>query len=386
MTAPSAGMPTLSPTLQLTMELIRRRSVTPEDADCQIVMIQRLAAIGFQVEHLRFGDVDNFWAVRGQAGPILAFAGHTDVVPSGPEQKWQVPPFEPIIRDGMLYGRGAADMKGSLAAMVTACERFVGQHPNHSGRIAFLITSDEEGIAIDGTVKVVEWLESRNEKITWCLVGEPSSTTSVGDVIKNGRRGSLGAELVVKGKQGHVAYPHLARNPIHLVAPALAELAAEEWDKGNDFFPATSFQISNFNSGTGATNVIPGEAHIVFNFRFSTELTEADLRQRTEAILRKHGLDYELTWKLSGQPFLTSSGALVAAAQNAIRTVTGRETELSTAGGTSDGRFIAPTGAQVVELGPVNATIHQIDECVRATDLDLLSDMYEHIMRELLAS
>lgn len=386
MTAPSAGMPTLSLTLQLTMELIRRRSVTPEDADCQIVMIQRLAAIGFQVEHLRFGDVDNFWAVRGQAGPILAFAGHTDVVPSGPEQKWQVPPFEPIIRDGMLYGRGAADMKGSLAAMVTACERFVGQHPNHSGRIAFLITSDEEGIAIDGTVKVVEWLESRNEKITWCLVGEPSSTTSVGDVIKNGRRGSLGAELVVKGKQGHVAYPHLARNPIHLVAPALAELAAEEWDKGNDFFPATSFQISNFNSGTGATNVIPGEAHIVFNFRFSTELTEADLRQRTEAILRKHGLDYELTWKLSGQPFLTSSGALVAAAQNAIRTVTGRETELSTAGGTSDGRFIAPTGAQVVELGPVNATIHQIDECVRATDLDLLSDMYEHIMRELLAS
>lgn len=377
-------MTALSPTLQLTMDLIRRRSVTPEDADCQNIMIQRLQAIGFQVEHLRFGDVDNFWAVRGQKGPILAFAGHTDVVPSGPEQRWNTPPFEPILRDGMLYGRGAADMKGSLAAMVTACERFVAEYPNHSGRIAFLITSDEEGIAINGTVKVVEWLESRNEKITWCIVGEPSSTNVVGDVIKNGRRGSLGGELVVKGKQGHVAYPHLARNPIHLVAPVLAELAAEEWDRGNAFFPATSFQISNFNSGTGATNVIPGEAHIVFNFRFSTELTEEDLRRRTEAILDKHGLEYELTWKLSGHPFLTSSGALVAAAQKAIRAVTGRETELSTSGGTSDGRFIALTGAQVVELGPVNATIHQVDECVKAEDLDLLSSMYEHIMRELL--
>jgi len=379
-------MTALSPTLQLTMDLIRRPSVTPVDADCQTIMIQRLEAIGFRVEYLRFDDVDNFWAVRGDSGPILAFAGHTDVVPSGPEQRWHTPPFEPTLVDGMLYGRGAADMKGSLAAMVTACERFVAQHPDHSGRIAFLITSDEEGIAINGTVKVVEWLESRNEKITWCVVGEPSSTTSVGDVIKNGRRGSLGGELIVKGKQGHVAYPHLARNPIHLVAPALAELAAEEWDRGNDFFPATSFQISNFNSGTGATNVIPGEAHIVFNFRFSTELTETDLRTRTEAILDKHGLAYELTWKLSGHPFLTSSGALVAAAQNAIRKVTGRETELSTAGGTSDGRFIAPTGAQVAELGPVNATIHQIDECVKAADLDLLSDMYEHIMRELLVS
>jgi succinyl-diaminopimelate desuccinylase len=384
MTTPSTPMTTLSPTVQLTMDLIRRPSVTPEDADCQTVMIQRLQAIGFQVEYLRFDDVDNFWAVRGDSGPILAFAGHTDVVPSGPEQQWQHPPFEPTLRDGMLYGRGAADMKGSLAAMVTACERFVAEHPDHSGRIAFLITSDEEGIAINGTVKVVEWLERRNEKITWCLVGEPSSTTAVGDVIKNGRRGSLGAELVVKGKQGHVAYPHLARNPIHLAAPALAELAAQEWDRGNEFFPATSFQISNFNSGTGATNVIPGEAHIVFNFRFSTELTEDDLRRRTESILDKHGLDYELTWKLSGHPFLTSSGALVAAAQNAIRAVTGRETELSTAGGTSDGRFIAPTGAQVLELGPVNATIHQVDECVKAEDLNLLSAMYEHIMRELL--
>lgn len=376
----------LSPTLELTLDLIRRPSVTPVDADCQDLMIARLEAIGFRVHRLRFGDVDNFWAVRGDSGPIFAFAGHTDVVPSGPEARWQHPPFEPVIRDAMLYGRGAADMKGSLAAMVTACERFVAAHPNHQGRIAFLITSDEEGVAVDGTVKVVEWLEARNEKITWCLVGEPSSTETVGDVIKNGRRGSLGAELTVKGKQGHVAYPHLARNPIHLVAPALAELAAEVWDQGNEFFPTTSFQVSNFNSGTGATNVIPGEAHIVFNFRFSTELTEAQLRQRTEAILHKHGLDYDIAWKLSGQPFLTASGALVAATQRAIRAVTGRETALSTAGGTSDGRFIAPTGAQVVELGPVNATIHQVNECVRAEDLDLLSAIYERILAELLVS
>lgn len=376
----------LSPTLELTLDLIRRPSVTPVDADCQDLMIARLEAIGFRVHRLRFGDVDNFWAVRGDSGPIFAFAGHTDVVPSGPEARWQHPPFEPVIRDAMLYGRGAADMKGSLAAMVTACERFVAAHPNHQGRIAFLITSDEEGVAVDGTVKVVEWLEARNEKITWCLVGEPSSTETVGDVIKNGRRGSLGAELTVKGKQGHVAYPHLARNPIHLVAPALAELAAEVWDQGNEFFPATSFQVSNFNSGTGATNVIPGEAHIVFNFRFSTELTEAQLRQRTEAILHKHGLDYDIAWKLSGQPFLTASGALVAATQRAIRAITGRETALSTAGGTSDGRFIAPTGAQVVELGPVNATIHQVNECVRAEDLDLLSAIYERILAELLVS
>src|SRR5690606_32316182 len=344
------AMTALSATLELTLDLIRRRSVTPADDGCQALMMQRLAAIGFECTPLRFHDVDNFWAVRGQSGPILCFAGHSDVVPTGPEANWQTPPFEPAIKDGVLFGRGAADMKGSLAAMVTACERFIADHPDHTGRIAFLITSDEEGIAINGTVKVVEWLESRNEKITWCVVGEPSSTTAVGDVIKNGRRGSLGAELIVKGKQGHVAYPHLARNPIHLVAPALAELAAQEWDRGNAFFPATSFQVSNFNSSTGATNVIPGDAQIIFNFRFSTELTEEDLRRRTEAILQKHGLDYELTWKLSGHPFLTASGALVAAAQNAIRAVTGRETELSTAGGTSDGRFIAPTGAQVVEL------------------------------------
>ncbi len=375
----------LSPTLQLAVDLIERRSVTPEDEGCQALMMQRLSAIGFHCETLRFGEVDNFWAVRGDSGPLLCFAGHTDVVPTGPEENWQTPPFAPQISDGMLRGRGAADMKGSLAAMVTACERFVAEHPDHQGRIAFLITSDEEGPAKNGTVKVVEWLEAQNEKITWCVVGEPSSTAEVGDVIKNGRRGSLGAVLKVAGVQGHVAYPHLAANPIHLAAPALAELAAERWDEGNDFFPATSFQISNINGGTGATNVIPGELEVVFNFRFSTELSAEILQQRSEAILDKHGLDYQLEWNLSGQPFLTAEGPLVEAAQKAIRQVTGRDTVLSTAGGTSDGRFIAPTGAQVVELGPVNATIHKVDECVKADDLNLLSDMYQAMMVELLA-
>ena len=379
-------MTNLSPTLQLACDLIAKPSVTPVDADCQNQMIARLEAIGFRTERLRFGDVDNFWAVRGEDGPLFAFAGHTDVVPTGPEGNWQNPPFAPKIIDGMLHGRGAADMKGSLACMVVACENFVKAYPNHTGRIAFLITSDEEGPADNGTVKVVEWLEARNEKITWCLVGEPSSTSSVGDIIKNGRRGSLGAELTIKGKQGHVAYPHLAKNPIHLVAPALAELASEEWDQGNDHFPATSFQVSNFNSGTGATNVIPGEAHIVFNFRFSTELTEAILRERTEAILNKHGLEYDLTWKLSGHPFLTAEGELVEAAQKAILAATGEATTLSTSGGTSDGRFIAPTGAQVVELGPINATIHQVNECVSASDLEKLAEIYEQILINLLAS
>lgn len=375
----------LSPTLQLTLDLIRRRSVTPADDGCQTLMMERLAAIGFDTVPLRFGEVDNFWAVRGDSGPILCFAGHSDVVPTGPEHNWRQPPFEPGIVDGMLHGRGAADMKGSLAAMVTACERFVARHPGHRGRIAFLITSDEEGPAVDGTVKVVEWLSQRDERIHWCVVGEPSSSQRVGDVIKNGRRGSLGGVLKVKGVQGHVAYPHLARNPIHLAAPALAELAAEEWDRGNAFFPATSFQISNIRGGTGATNVIPGELEVVFNFRFSTELTEARLRERTEAILAKHGLEFSIDWSLSGAPFLTAEGELVAAAQAAIRAVAGIDTELSTAGGTSDGRFIAPTGAQVVELGPVNATIHKVDEQVRAADLDLLSAMYEGILDRLLA-
>ena len=377
-------MTTLSDTLQLTKQLISRQSVTPEDDGCQPLMIERLEAIGFQIEQLRFGDVDNFWAVHGTEGPILCFAGHTDVVPTGPVEQWQHPPFEPTLVDGILYGRGTADMKGSLAAMVTACERFVAEHPNHSGRIAYLITSDEEGIAINGTVKVMEWLEQRNEKIEWCLVGEPSSSEQVGDTVKNGRRGSLGAKLTVKGIQGHVAYPHLASNPIHLAAPALSELAAEHWDHGNDFFPATSFQISNINGGTGATNVIPGELEVIFNFRFSTELTEQQLRQRTEAILDKYNLDYQLEWNLSGQPFLTAKGPLVEAAIAAIKDCTGLDTELSTAGGTSDGRFIAPTGAQVLELGPVNATIHKVNECVRAEDLDTLSTLYEGILKRLL--
>lgn len=373
-----------SATVKLAIDLLSRPSVTPVDEGCQELMISRLEAIGFKIDRLRFGDVDNFWAVHGDDGPIIAFAGHTDVVPTGDEAQWSNPPFEPAIKDGVLYGRGAADMKGSLAAMITACESFVEKAPNHSGRIAFLITSDEEGIATNGTVKVVEWLEQNNEKITWCLVGEPSSTSTLGDVVKNGRRGSLGAELTIKGKQGHVAYPHLASNPIHSVAPALTELAATEWDKGNDFFPATSFQVSNINSGTGATNVIPGDAHIVFNFRFSTELTSEILQKRTTDILDKHNLNYEIKWNLSGQPFLTSAGALVDASVSAIKSETGITTELSTAGGTSDGRFIAPTGAQVLELGPINATIHQINECVIAEDLNILSRIYCKILENLL--
>lgn len=373
----------LSPTLELACELIRRPSVTPEDAGCQTLMIERLEAIGFTTQRLRFGDVDNFWAVRGDKGPLFVFAGHTDIVPPGPEDDWQYAPFEPTINQGMLYGRGAADMKGSLAAMVTACERFVGEYPDHQARLAFLITSDEEGPSVDGTVKVMEWLEQQGEHITWCLVGEPSSSKDLGDIIKNGRRGSLGAELTIKGKQGHVAYPHLAVNPIHAVAPALAELAAEEWDNGNDHFPATSFQVSNFNSGTGATNVIPGEANIVFNFRFSTELTEAELRSRTEAILDAHQLKYEVEWKLSGHPFITAEGELVDATRRAVHKITGYRPQLSTSGGTSDGRFIAPTGAQLVELGPLNTTIHQIDECVRAEDLNSLSAIYQQILVEL---
>lgn len=376
----------LSETLELTCDLISRPSVTPEDAGCQALMTARLNALGFNVEPMPFEEVTNFWARRGTEGPVLCFAGHTDVVPTGPLDKWQSPPFEPTFRDGMLYGRGAADMKGSIAAFMTALDRFVKAHPNHKGSIALLITSDEEGPYINGTTRVIDTLEARNEKITWAIVGEPSSTAQVGDVIKNGRRGSLGATLRVKGVQGHVAYPHLVRNPIHELAPALAELAATEWDKGNDFFPPTSFQVSNINAGTGATNVVPGEVEVLFNFRFSTEVTDTELRSRVEAILAKHNLEYEIQWNLSGQPFLTAAGDLVDAARSAIREVTGRETELSTSGGTSDGRFIAPTGAQVVELGPVNATIHKIDECIKAEDLDTLSIIYEQMLIKLLAS
>lgn len=383
-------MPTTkySPTLALACDLIERRSVTPEDAGCQQLMRDRLEAVGFRCETLIFGEgdeaVENLWAVHGTEGPLFCFAGHTDVVPTGPESQWKIPPFKPTVENDMLYGRGAADMKGSLASMIIACEEFIKTQPNHSGQIAFLITADEEGPAKQGTVKVVEWLEQKGIKLEWCLVGEPSSTTLVGDVIKNGRRGSLGAELTVKGKQGHVAYPHLADNPIHRVVPALTELSSETWDEGNDFFPATSFQISNINGGTGATNVIPGDVKIVFNFRFSTELTADEIKQRTHAILDKHQLTYDLQWNLSGQPFLTAEGKLVEAAVQSIESVTGRQTQLSTAGGTSDGRFIAPTGAQVLELGPVNATIHQVDECVKASDLEQLSLIYESILKRLL--
>ena len=374
----------MTPTLTLACDLIKRPSITPNDEGCQQLMIERLQRIGFTVSHLPFADVKNFWAVRGDSGPLLVFAGHTDVVPPGDHELWHSPPFEPTIKDGYLYGRGAADMKGSLAAMITACENFISTTPDYKGRIGFLITSDEEGVAENGTVKVVEWLEQNEEKIEWCLVGEPSSTDRVGDIIKNGRRGSLGATLTVKGKQGHVAYPHLANNPIHACAPAIAELSVTEWDNGNDFFPATSFQISNINSGTGATNVIPGTADIVFNFRFSTEVTHEQLKSLTEDILNRHGLNYELEWKLSGDPFLTTPGALTDAASESIKETTGITTELSTAGGTSDGRFIAPTGAQVLELGPVNATIHQINECVAIEDLEQLSIIYQKILAKLL--
>jgi len=372
-------------TVLLTQELIRRRSVTPDDSGCQEVMIERLAAIGFTIERLRFGDVDNFWAVRGDSGPTLCFAGHTDVVPTGPEENWQQAPFDATIVEGHIVGRGAADMKGSLAAMVVACERFVALHPNHSGRIAFLITSDEEGIAINGTIKVIQLLEQRNELPEWCLIGEPSSTAKCGDLVKNGRRGSLGCTLKVKGQQGHVAYPHLADNPVHRAAPALAALASEVWDNGNDFFPATSFQISNIKAGTGATNVIPGEMEVIFNFRFSTELTEQQIIQRTETLLDQHGLKYSADWNLSGHPFLTSKGELVTATVESIAEVTGMNTELSTAGGTSDGRFIAPLGVQVIELGPVNESIHKIDENTNIDDLNCLTEIYQTILSKLLA-
>lgn len=376
----------MSKTLDLAKDLISRNSVTPEDAGCQDVMIKRLEAIGFTVERLRFDDVDNFWARRGSDGPLLAFAGHTDVVPTGPLDEWDTDPFQPTIKGDLLYGRGAADMKGSLACMVVACEEFVTRHPDHKGSIAFLITSDEEGPSINGTVKVVEHLESRNEKMDYCLVGEPSSTNEVGDIVKNGRRGSLNAVLTVKGVQGHVAYPHLAKNPVHLAAPALTELATTEWDQGNEFFPQTTFQISNISAGTGATNVVPGTMKVVFNFRFSTELTSEIIQQRVTTILDKHGFDYDIDWNLSGNPFLTPRGELVSAVQKAIKKVTGRETELSTSGGTSDGRFIAPTGSQVLELGPLNATIHKVNECVSVSDLETLTSIYINMLEELLSS
>jgi len=374
-----------SDTLELSLQLLRQPSVTPIDHTCQTIMADRLSAIGFNIENMRFEDVDNLWARRGTASPVFCFAGHTDVVPTGHLDAWESDPFLPEIRDGKLYGRGSADMKTALAAMVVASERFVKNHPNHKGSIAFLITSDEEGPSINGTVKVVETLEARNEKMTWCLVGEPSSTDTLGDIVKNGRRGSLNAVLTVKGKQGHVAYPHLAINPIHTASKALAELCDTVWDNGNEYFPATSFQVSNIQAGTGATNVVPGTMSVTFNFRYSTEVTADQLKLRVLEILDRHHVDYDIEWTLSGLPFLTPVGELVNAARTAIKNVTGTETELSTSGGTSDGRFIAPTGAQVLELGVLNATIHQINEHVNIAELEPLAEIYEQILVELLA-
>jgi len=374
----------VTPTLELAMELIRRPSLTPEDAGCLPLLAERLEAVGFACTPLRFDEVDNLWARRGRGQPLLCLAGHTDVVPTGPLEHWSSPPFEPTLKDGMLHGRGAADMKGSLAAMVTAAERFCKAHPEHRGSLAFLLTSDEEGPSVNGTVKVVEWLCERGEAIDWCLVGEPSSSREVADVFKNGRRGSLGCRLRVLGSQGHVAYPQLADNPVHRFAPALAELTGIRWDEGNAFYPPTSLQVSNIHAGTGADNVIPGELEILFNFRFSTEVSAEELKRRVRELLDRHELACTLEWKLSGQPFLTPAGELLDATREAIREGTGREAELSTDGGTSDGRFIAPTGAQVVELGPLNATIHKVDECVSVADLETLSRIYEGIMTRLL--
>ena len=375
---------TSSATLDLSLELLRQPSVTPIDHNCQNIMADRLAQVGFNIEHMRFEDVDNLWARRGTQDPVFCFAGHTDVVPTGSLQAWETDPFQPEIRDGKLYGRGAADMKTALAAMVVATERFVKKHPDHKGSIAYLITSDEEGPSINGTVKVIEMLEARQEKITWCLVGEPSSTAQLGDIIKNGRRGSLNGVLTVQGKQGHVAYPHLARNPIHLAAAAIDELCQTIWDEGNQYFPATTFQISNIHSGTGATNVVPGTLEVTFNFRYSTEVTAEILKQRVIDLLNRHGFEYHIDWTLSGLPFLTPVGELVNAAKHAIQKVTGTKSQLSTTGGTSDGRFIAPTGAQVLELGVLNASIHQINEHVNVADLEPLAEIYEEMLTKLL--
>lgn len=371
-------------TLALTKQLIAEASVTPDDKNCQAILIERLQKIGFEIEKLDFNDTQNIWARRGISAPLLCFAGHTDVVPSGPEEKWTSPPFEPTERDGKLYGRGAADMKTSIAAFVTACERFIALHPDHPGSIALLITSDEEGDAYDGTTKVVDVLKARGETIDYCIVGEPTAVNRLGDTIKNGRRGSLSGNLTVKGKQGHIAYPHLAVNPVHTFAPALAELTATEWDGGNAYFPPTGFQISNIQGGTGATNVIPGSLNVKFNFRFSTESTDSSLKQRVHQILDKHGLDYDLQWSLSGQPFLTEAGELTKVAQAAIAQVCGVEAELSTSGGTSDGRFIKAIARELIELGPVNASIHQIDEHIDLAAVPELSAVYQEMMKRLL--
>ena len=370
-------------TLALAQQLIRAESVSPDDAGCQGLMADYLSALGFRIESMPFGDVDNLWALHGDGAPLFVFAGHTDVVPPGPLDDWHTPPFAPTIKDGLLFGRGAADMKGSLAAMLTACQRFLATHADHPGTIGFLITSDEEAVALNGTRRVMEELQNRGTHIDWCLVGEPSSHLLLGDVVRCGRRGSLNAQLSIKGVQGHVAYPTEALNPIHSALPALAKLVDIEWDAGNDAFPPTSLQISNIHSGTGANNVIPGEMNLLLNFRFSTASSEASLRQRTETLLQDHGVDYEINWSLSGLPFLTSGGELIPAVQEVLAARLGIVTELSTSGGTSDGRFIAPTGTQVIELGPRNNTIHKINECVATADLIELSHIYSDILERL---
>ncbi len=374
----------MSDTLQLAKNLIARRSLTPLDEGCLTLISARLEPLGFRLEILRCGEVDNLWARRGGSSPVVCFAGHTDVVPTGPLDQWLSDPFIPTVRDGMLYGRGASDMKGSLAAFVTSIEKFVAAHPGHAGSIALLLTSDEEGVAVDGTVRVVEALQARGEKLDYCIVGEPTSVAKTGDTIKNGRRGSLSGTLTVKGVQGHIAYPHLTKNPIHLAAPAIAELAATVWDQGNEYFPPTTWQISNIHGGTGANNVVPGTVEIEFNFRFSTASTMDGLKTKVHAILDKHGLSYDLVWTLAGKPYITPRGDLVDAVGAAIKQVAGIETELSTSGGTSDGRFIADICPQVIELGPLNATIHKLNECVAVADLDVLSDTYFLILKKLL--
>ncbi len=375
----------MTDTLELLRDLIRRPSITPEDAGCQDAIAARLTPLGFREERLDFADTQNLWLRRGVAKPLLVFLGHTDVVPTGPLDAWLSPPFEPTLRDGKLYGRGAADMKGGIAAFITALERFLVQHPNHQGSIAVLLTSDEEGIATNGVVKVVEVLEQRQEKIDWCLVGEPSSNQKIGDVIRVGRRGSLCAKLTVQGIQGHVAYPELANNPIHAFAPALTALTEEVWDQGNQFFPPTSLQVSNITSGTGAENIIPGSLEMLFNLRFCTELDEQTIKQRTHAIFDGYGFAYDIQWRLSGNPFLTEQGALIDATHAAIKTVTGYDTVDDTGGGTSDGRFIAPTGAQVLELGPLNASIHKVNEHIGLEELETLSEIYQQLLVNLLA-
>ncbi|NDC09488.1 MAG: succinyl-diaminopimelate desuccinylase [Oxalobacteraceae bacterium] len=374
----------MSKTLALTEELIALHSVTPADGGCQMKMAERLSPLGFQCETIASGDVTNLWARRGTAQPLLVFAGHTDVVPTGPLDRWSSDPFVPTHRDGKLYGRGAGDMKTSLAAMVVAVEEFVTAHPDHKGSLGFLITSDEEGPAIDGTVIVCNQLKARGEQLDYCIVGEPTSVKQIGDMIKNGRRGTMSGKLVIKGLQGHIAYPHLAKNPIHLAMPALAELAAIEWDKGNDYYLPTSWQMSNIHAGTGASNVIPGECIVDFNFRFATSSTVEDLQQRVHALLDKHGLDYDLRWTIGGLPFLTPRGSLSDALSSAIKAETGIDTELSTTGGTSDGRFIAQICPQVIEFGPTNATIHKIDEHIWVSEIEPLKNIYRRTMENLL--